>query len=90
MAAATWIYREDESADDPTAKPSDQPDIEASDSDQPYPQVEASRPGQEVDDQEVVAVDAIRVEVWRILFDAETNVVTGERIAQAIEKVPAR
>jgi hypothetical protein len=90
MAAATWIYKEDESADDSTANPSDSSGIETSDGDQPFPQVEALRPGKDVDDREVVAVDAIRVEVWRILFDAKTNVATGERIAQAVERVPAR
>ncbi len=48
------------------------------------------RPGKDIDDRKVVAVNAVRVEVWRQLFDVETNLIRIERLKQAIAKVPAR
>jgi hypothetical protein len=80
----------DEAADDSAAKTTDKSKAEDSDDDEAYPRVKALKPGDEVEDQEVVAVNAVRVEVWRIWFDVETDVATGERIVQMIEKVPAR
>ena len=82
--------RPDEVADDSTAKTSDKSGVEDSDSDEPYPKVKALRPGEDIEDHEVVAVNAVRVEVWRHLFDAKTNVVQGKRLKQATAKVPAQ
>jgi hypothetical protein len=80
----------DEAADDSTATTTDKPAIEDSESDGAYPRVKALKAGDEIEDRKVVPVNAVRVEVWRIRFDAETNVATDERIAQVIEKVPTR
>jgi hypothetical protein len=80
----------DETADRSTAKTPDKSGVEDSDSDEPYPRVKALKPGREIDDQEVVAVNAIRVEVWRQLFDVETNLLRLERLKQVTAEVPAR
>ena len=80
----------DEAADSSTAKTSDKSAVEDSDSDEPYPRVKALRPGRDIDDRKVVAVNAVRVEIWRQLFDVETNLIRIERLKQAIAKVPAR
>lgn len=80
----------EEAADGSIARPNDTRDSEESDSDEVYPRVMALERGKEIEDREVVAVNAVRVEVWRFRFDVETNVGTGERMVQRTAKVPAR
>jgi len=82
--------RPEDAADNSTAKTSDKSGVEDSDSDDPYPQVRALKPGKDVEDHEVIAVNAVRVEVWRQFFDVETNQVRIERFKQATAQVPAR
>ena len=81
--------RPEESAGDSIAKSSDKLGVEGSDSQEPYPRVKAYRPGEGTGDQEIVPVNAVRVEVWRALFDVETNEIFVERLKQVTEKVPA-
>jgi hypothetical protein len=80
----------DEAADDSTAATTEKRNVKISDSDEVHPKVRALKPGDEIEDREVVAVNAVRVEVWRIWFDVETNVGTGELMVRVTEKVPAR
>ena len=98
LAAATWVYREEESSrkseessdKNGGAKTSDKPGIEDSDREEHHPEVKGLRTEEEIDDREVIAVNAVRVEIWRIQFDVETNEVTGERLNQVTKRVSAR
>jgi hypothetical protein len=80
----------DEAVGDSASVASNKPGTEDAERDDPYPRVRGLRPGDDTDDQELVAVTAVRVEVWHMIFEVETNEIWTEQLNQATAQVPAR
>lgn len=53
----------------------------------PYPRVSALRAGEDPEDRVPLPVNAVRVEVWRVRFDADTNELGQELMRAATAKV---
>lgn len=54
----------------------------------PYPKVKSILPGNSIGDYEPVKVKAVRLEVWRQVFDFDTTVVSQEKIKEVVAEVP--
>ncbi len=97
LAAATWVYRGGDaaaaghaSAEAEHGDRSERSRSAAEERADEFPRAKALRPGLDFEDRELVAVDAVRVEVWRLRFDAESGELSQQRIARARAEVPPR
>ena len=64
------------------------PDVAGLRSNSPYPKVESIRSGDTTGDYELVKVKEVRLEVWRQIFEFDTNRVVQEKIKDAAAEVP--
>lgn len=76
----------EEKAEEAEEKPGKRPDREGP---APYPRVSSRRPEAEPrDDRVPIVVKAVRLEVWRNLYDRKTDLITQEKIAEVRAEAP--